>query len=376
MSKARRHGSVGAHRGRWRVRITIDGKQRSAGVYETRDEAEDVLAALLAQAGPSPSVTLKGFGAGWLDDRERHGMHRDVSSDRSRWHCYIEEQPWATEPIEALASKTIRAWVRDLIAKGKARQTVKNALNLLRACLEGAVEAELIDTNPARGVLVPKVARTDDPWTHLTPKEIDHLLTHASLPAYQRAVFAFAIYTGAREGEIFGLHWRDVHIDDRKVVFRYSWRGPRKNGKVLTVPLLEPAIAVLREWRRIRPGLPSALVFAADDGSMHTKGYDAQWADRWRAETGTRADVRFHDFRHTAAASLVSEAWGRPWRLEEVRDFLGHSTIKMTERYGHLAPGAIHDAARRTPGARKAVNSGPRISRHTEATKTQKDEKK
>lgn len=375
MSKARRHGSVGAHRGRWRVRITIDGKQRSAGVYDTRDEAEDVLAALLAQAGPSPSVTVKGFGGQWLDDRERHGMRRDVGADRSRWHCYIEEQPWAIEPIDALTSKTIRAWVRDLLRSGKARQTVKNALNLLRVCLEDAVEAEAIDANPARGVLVPKVPRTDDPWTFLTPKETEHLLTHEKLPPYQRAVFSFAIYTGAREGEIFGLHWRDVHLDDRKVVFRFSWRGPRKNGKVLTVPLLEPAIEALRQWRRIRPSLPSALVFPAEDGCMHTKGYDAQWADRWRAETKTREDVRFHDFRHTAAASLVSGVWGRAWSLVEVKDFLGHSSIAMTERYAHLAPEAIHGAARQTPGAKKPAKKAANNSRHSQDTKTQNEEK-
>jgi hypothetical protein len=33
---------------------------------------------------------------------------------------------------------------------------------------------------------------------------------------------------------------------------------------------------------------------------------------------------------------------GRP--LIEVRDLLGHSTIKMTERYAHLAPDHLHNA--------------------------------
>jgi integrase len=346
---ARRQGSVSPHRGRWRVRVTIDGVQRSGGVYDTKEQAEDILAALLEQTGPTPKTTLRGWGAEWLDARERSGLHRDVRSDRSRWK-YIDAQPWAIEPLEALSSKTIRAWVREMLSSGKARQTTANALNLLRVALEAAVDAELIATNPARGVLVPKVARTDDPWTYLTPREIEHLLAHDALPLYQRAVFAFAIYTGAREGEIFGLHWRDVHLDERRVVFRYSWRKPRKNGRVLHVPLLGPAIEVLRSWRSARPSLPTALVFPGDDGTMHTKGYDAQWADRWRDETGTREAVRFHDFRHTCAASLVSGAWGRPWRLEEVRDFLGHSSITMTERYAHLAPDSIATAARETTG--------------------------
>lgn len=345
----RKRGSVTEFRGKWRVRITVDGQQKFGGLFETREEAEEVLAALQMQVGPEAKTTLRGWGASWLDQRERDGMHRDVKSDRSRWR-YVEAQPWADEPIDTLSSKTIRAWVRSLVTSGKARQTVSNALNLLRVALEAAVEADMLPSNPARGILVPKVARTDDTWTYLTPAEIGRLLTHEVLPAYQRAVFSFAIYTGARQGEIFGLHWRDVHFDERRVVFRYSWRGPRKNGRVLHVPLLEPALETLRSWRSIRPSLPNALVFPAEDGSIHTKGYDAQWADRWRAAAGMRPDVCFHDFRHTCAASLVSGAWGRPWRLEEVKDFLGHSSITVTQRYAHLTPAALHAAARDTAG--------------------------
>jgi integrase len=52
------------------------------------------------------------------------------------------------------------------------------------------------------------------------------------------------------------------------------------------------------------------------------------------------ADFRFHDLRHTCAAWLVQV--GVP--LTEVRDVLGHSTIKMTERYAHLAPENVRAA--------------------------------
>jgi integrase len=45
-------------------------------------------------------------------------------------------------------------------------------------------------------------------------------------------------------------------------------------------------------------------------------------------------DFRIHDLRHTCAAWLVSAGVSLP----EVRDLLGHTTVKMTERYAHLAP--------------------------------------
>jgi integrase len=54
------------------------------------------------------------------------------------------------------------------------------------------------------------------------------------------------------------------------------------------------------------------------------------------------SDFPMHDMRHTCAAWLVSSGVS----LIEVRDLLGHSTIKMTERYAHLAPENLRKAVR------------------------------
>lgn len=51
-------------------------------------------------------------------------------------------------------------------------------------------------------------------------------------------------------------------------------------------------------------------------------------------------DFRIHDLRHTCAAWLVSA--GVP--LTDVGDLLGHSTVRMTERYAHLAPERVRSA--------------------------------
>ncbi len=40
--------------------------------------------------------------------------------------------------------------------------------------------------------------------------------------------------------------------------------------------------------------------------------------------------------------------WGRAWTLEEVCAVMGHSSITVTQRYAHLAPDALHKAARST----------------------------
>jgi hypothetical protein len=48
-------------------------------------------------------------------------------------------------------------------------------------------------------------------------------------------------------------------------------------------------------------------------------------------------DLRFHDLRHTCAAILIANGQ----HMEEVKDHLGHSSIRVTsDRYEHLFPSA------------------------------------
>ena len=51
--------------------------------------------------------------------------------------------------------------------------------------------------------------------------------------------------------------------------------------------------------------------------------------------------LRFHDLRHSAATLLLAQ--GVPQRV--VMEQLGHSTLAMTQRYTHVVPQLMNDAA-------------------------------
>ena len=61
--------------------------------------------------------------------------------------------------------------------------------------------------------------------------------------------------------------------------------------------------------------------------------------ESWMEVAGIE-NFRWHDLRHTFASRLVS--WGVS--LYAVQAFLGHSSIKVTERYSHLAQEYLQQA--------------------------------
>lgn len=347
--------------GMWRVRVTIDGKRRDLAPCATEDEGWRLVAAarMLVPCGSGP-MTLSRWGAAYLDRRELDGLHRSVSKDRDRWRARIETAPFALAPLRQLSARDVRQWVDGMVQEGLKRPTICNALNLLRVALEAACDAGHLDVNPARGVRVPRLAVTEDAGTVLTDDECAALLSCERIPLDVRRFYAVALYTGARPGELYGLHWRDVHVGKRephpRITIRYSREQPTKTGRPREVPLLPPALDALRSMTR---GLPGVLVWPSETGGVRGHGDDMGW--QTYAKRAGVDHARLYDLRHTCASAMVSGRWGRVWTLVEVQHVLGHTTIRTTERYAKYAPGNLHDAA--AEASAKWPKIGPNVQR-------------
>lgn len=396
-------GSIEERDGRFRARLRVRGKRLDLGTYDSREEAAAVLQAAVdrfATEGESSTgaLTLRTWIDRWLETRDLSGAVRSAYDDRSRLRAHVLDEPWADDPIDTITTKQLRGWVQSLMlrrvrrhdGRGSTRQgattlsrhTVAHVYRTLSVCLRDAVEAGHIEENPARGIRLPKVLYTREPWTYLSQPEINQLLSCAAIPESHRLLFAVAIYTGCRKGELWGLRWGDVYLDHLTphLMVRRSGKAATKNGKIRMVPLLAQARTALerlqalvlsalpaQRGRRNDAGIDAELlVFPAADGSMRSRWDVARWKPRrvpyllvdgtrkhridpgYRQLAGITRAVRFHDLRHTCASHLLMGTWGRCWRLEEVRDLLGHSDVTVTQRYAHLAPDRLHAAAAAT----------------------------
>jgi integrase len=372
--------SFDRRRGKWRARgpLREDGSREPLGMHDRKADALTAVAAAEALDVDRPEgLTLAAWGERWFADRVVDG----VKKERSVWRTHVQGRAIALRLVRCVTRQDVLAWLREVerseamhaitkkdgtiirkpLGRPISRQTVKHALRVLTAALEGALDDGILDANPAAGVKVKRGAtvRPDDEtphaegvelgWTYLTQAEIDALLTCAEIPEAHRLLWTVGIYTGLRPAELWGLRWCDVRLDDEapSVFVRRSRRKKTKTAHaVRIVPLLRRPLEALRRWREIQPGIGAALVWPADTrdgpGGCHAEGYDAELA-AWRRKAGvTRPGITPRCWRHTCASHLVMGTWTpRPLRLEEVRQVLGHSSVTVTQRYAHLAPGGV-----------------------------------
>lgn len=362
-------------------------RRTSLGVFPTYEGANEMRAATvqnLAKADLSrvPGTSLRAFGVRRLDELEVDGDHC-ISHRRSRWG-HIVEAPFIDDPIDTIARPVVVAWIKTLqqkrVRRGRgpgaklrpiAANTVRGVVSELVQVFDAALDEGIATVNPVRGIRKRR-AKTDhadddaaEVWTYLDGEEQARLRDCAAIPEADRLIILFAIGTGLRQGEQFNLELRDLHVDgpNPRVFVRWGSKGRKpKNGKTRTVPLFGVGLAVARRWLQVLPTYarknPERLVFPLPTGtrrrpSRHLQRGGGNRIDGFRlalAAAGIKRHVRWHDLRHTCAASCVSGTWGQQWRLEDVKEILGHASIRITERYAHLAPAAISDLAARTRG--------------------------
>jgi integrase len=161
------------------------------------------------------------------------------------------------------------------------------------------------------------------------------------------AMYATAIYTGMRAGELAGLQWTDIDFDQRLITVQRSYGGPTKSKRIRRVPVLSAILPILRSWR-LKCG--TRLVFPSHSLTMQQASgrifqevlhrvLERAGFKKVERNGKLRSYIRFHDLRHTFASHWMMKG-GTIYKLQRI---LGHQSIAMTERYSHLAPAAFKE---------------------------------
>jgi integrase len=328
--------------------VAVNGK-RTRRQYPTRAEAQAALDQFRAEARSTkagrPVLSFGEAVTRYVASKAR----RKALPEVARILEGLKGAFGADTPIHEITAARISAWKAARLQE-TSRQTggplsaaaVNRPLATLRNLLKTAAnEWELLEAVPA--IRLEQEPKGRVRW--LTAEEAYRLLEacRASQNPDLHDLVEFAMFTGVRQGEALSLDWGHVARERGVVVVAES-----KNGKPREVPLNVRADAVLLRRGPRGSGLVAGLVFGA--GSFDH--FRTSW------ETAVRraklvAPLRFHDLRHTFASWAVQ----RGASLHEVKDLLGHSSLQMVLRYGHLAPENLRRAAATLDGV--LPNPGP-----------------
>jgi integrase len=230
-------------------------------------------------------------------------------------------------PIDAIRRRDLHAILDDLADKPGARHHVLSAVGSL---FKWAVDREIIENSPAAGLPRPKLGVRQ------------RALSDAELPAVwavaQSVGYPFGAYvkllllTGCRRGELAGLQWSEIDLDDGTITIpaeRY------KTGLSLLVPLSEPARHVIDELPRLAGG---QYVFSTTGGRRPISGFskmmrrfDSALAKHCEDVGLAAFDFDLHDLRRAVRTGM--SALRIPPHVAEA--CLGHVVTGVQKHYDH-----------------------------------------
>jgi integrase len=207
--------------------------------------------------------------------------------------------------------------------EGRAKATVNREVACLKCMFNKATLWDKAKENPVAKV---QLFKEDNMIVrYLTEDERGRLLKACKLSTatHLYPIVIVALNTGMRKGEILNLRWQDIDLANKFIHIETS-----KSGKRRDIPMNDLLTETLKYGIK-SPG--SEYVFCDEKGEPFTRLVRSFKTALRRA--GIR-NFRFHDCRHTFSSYWMMSG-GDIYKLSQI---LGHSTVKVTERYAHLSP--------------------------------------
>ena len=348
---------LGYVRGRGRVRLAATEYQVA------REEYAELVGAVAKGKKIAPSsLRFKDVAEQWLDGKN----NRLKEWTRRGYRASLDNEilpVFGPRKLREISVDDVARFIRKLEAKGLASSTIDSHLKPLSGTFKYAVRRGMISASP-----VSALTRDDRPvraqskkayeWT---TEEIQSLFLAAVLRAKEpesRAdytlLFRVAVYAGLRLGELLGLQWQDVDLEEGTINVQRQFdktgqvSPPKTKAAIRRVPIRPELVKALREHKMASPfSKDEDFVFASKTGGPKLHRTVQRAFESIRDKANLPEILTFHDLRH-AFASVAVHAGADPLFLATV---LGHADVTITMRvYTHL-----FDRPQREASFRKAM---------------------
>lgn len=252
--------------------------------------------------------------------------------DLTQFFSYVQ----SAEPEK----ETIEQYITDLHKKYK-QKTIKRKIASIKAFYSYLEEEELVEQNPFRKIKV-KFKETIILPRIIPREEIEQLLNYiyASLSSLSRiqykhslrdaAVIEVFFATGARVYEISNIRVENINLNSGLI------RIMGKGGKERYIQISNTAVLdILRKYyAENEPEIKkSGYFFINNRGNRYTEQSIRLMLKKYTLKAGIQRKITPHMFRHSFATYLIEEGVD----VSCVQQILGHSSIKTTQIYIHVA---------------------------------------
>ena len=305
----------------------------------------------------------------WLESVVRHKRDNTYRSYETAVRVHIVphplNRPLGKIPIGKLRPAHVDAWIADRRSTGMATTTLWRIHAILRAGLQRAVKADILVKNPASQV---DAIHVDDEEVQPLSQADARRILAATDGSVHYALYALDLSLGLRLGELTGLRWSDVDLDQRLlhvrsqlqrgqiVPLKRTWHRRTLMLSPWLVQVLEAHVRLLTDVRQLagQKWQENDLLFPSQVGTPQRAANVWLSFQRLLRRAGLQP-MKFHNLRHTAA-SLALQADVPMWKVSKM---LGHRDITTTFRiYSHLTPEGREDVAERMEQILRPAKTG------------------
>ena len=144
-----------------------------------------------------------------------------------------------------------------------------------------------------------------------------------------KTIFMLVYGSGLRIGEVANLRVEDIDSKNMRIFVR-AGKGNKERYTILPKQSLE----MLREyWRKYRQHKRRGRIFLSESGKAITVGVIREHFRKYRKKAKVNEKATMHTLRHNFATDLIE----RGATLIQVKELMGHSNIRSTMEYVHVA---------------------------------------
>ncbi len=327
----------------WYTNVVINGHRINRKGGKTKKEARDIEEQLRVQArlsafgvqAPYPTKTFDQAAQAFISHQKATKAPRTAEGDEWYYEHHLKDH-LAARPLSMINAETLMDLQKLKKLSGLGNRSVNICITLVRKCLN---YAHLKGWCAKPTFKFPKLTEPKRLHAFLSPEEYQRLIknftAHGRL-AYYRTILGRL--TGLRPSELTYLSWKDVDMSLK--VLRVTSK-PKEGWRIKThqeraVPLSDAAIQVLHGVTDLKHRLKKKSPWVFSMTAAPTK--EIKTALRTASEkAGLGRTITANMLRHTFATHAIL-AGGNIMAIKEI---MGHSEIRTTERYLHSIPGDL-----------------------------------